>query len=231
VSGMQPKADDKKAALIKVQIISREEFYYAGIKAISNEYADVEIVGWRASVGMAILNDLECPPDVFILCSPSLQLSDRDTIRELKASFPGSKIIVISCRQDSIFAERVFREGASGFFLREVAPTALFDGVRRVVRGELAVEPELAPVLLSRIFLSASSSTSELSELSDREREVFELIGEGLCTRDIAGTLHISIKTVETHQARIKKKLHLNKVTELVHFATQWLTNERIQNL
>lgn len=227
---MQPINTKGALAPIQVQIISNDHFFSAGLKAFSEECDDIEIAGMLPSLPPIELNLGSIVPEVFVISSSSLQFADRSLIRDLKSAFCDSKLIVISAREDSIFAERAFREGASGFFYREVTPADLFDGIRRVNRGELAVEAELAPVLLSRIFFSEQQASSKLQELSNREREVFELVGAGVGTRDIAKALHISVKTVETHQARIKKKLGLNKGKELVHVATQWLTSERIQN-
>jgi DNA-binding NarL/FixJ family response regulator len=125
---------------------------------------------------------------------------------------------------EALFAERSLRAGAGGYVMKDAPASALLGALRRVLRGEMAVSEEIANKMLQTLVRGRERDReSTLSCLSDRELEVYELIGRGMRTRDIAEALHISVKTVEAHQASIKHKLGIDSTTTLRRDAAIWL--------
>jgi DNA-binding NarL/FixJ family response regulator len=131
---------------------------------------------------------------------------------------------------ESLYVERALRAGARGYIMKHEATDIMMNAIRRVLRGEIYVSDKMMTKLLGRLLPgdSPDTPTSILERLSNRELEVFRLIGEGHSTRHIAVVLHVSIKTVESHRAHIKEKLQLNDTTELVRYAMQWVDNGKI---
>jgi len=211
-------------------LISEEPLFLAGLRSVvdsgNREWSFLEAENFSSSV--EVLRGSGVDLELIVYCVGEAHISEREAIRVLRDSCPQAKILVLAPEGDTVFAERSLREGAHGFLFKTVSPTDLLDGLRRLMRGELVVAPRLAYLLLTRVLQAPNHSELALGDLSVREKEVFELVGNGQCTREIAGLLHISVKTVETHQSRIKKKLNLANSTEFVHGATQWVTGLRL---
>ena len=212
----------------RVLLVCDEPLFRVGVLVALKGDASLECCAQADNYQEGLVHQEEHQPDLIVFCPVDPQLGDRDAVKYFKLKQPDVKIIVLASQGDTVFAERALRDGAQGFLLKRSTEEELLDAAKRALQGELVVSPRLAHLLLSRVLHASSTSESVLADLSAREREVFELVGNGCCTREIAAALHISVKTVETHQSRIKKKLTLANSTELVHFATQWLTNLRI---
>jgi DNA-binding NarL/FixJ family response regulator len=135
----------------------------------------------------------------------------------------------VSMHDESLYVERVLRAGARGYIMKHEATDTMMNAIRRVLRGEIYVSDTMLTKLLGRFVLDApTTGTSTLERLSNRELEVFRLIGAGHSTRRIASVLHVSIKTVESHRAHIKEKLKLNDTGALVRYAMQWVDSGHI---
>jgi DNA-binding NarL/FixJ family response regulator len=145
-------------------------------------------------------------------------------IKDLHARYPRVRVLVFSMYDESIYAERAIRAGASGFLTKRQPTMELVRAIRNVVAGEIYLSERIAGQALRRFFAHSSVTPQpELPQLSDRELEIFELIGRGRSSRHIASTLHIDIKTVETYRSRIKIKLGLGTAAELVASAQEFL--------
>jgi DNA-binding NarL/FixJ family response regulator len=151
-----------------------------------------------------------------------------ELVKHLQARMPEVRTLVVSRHDESLYAERAIRAGARGYIMKLEAGDVIVKAVRQVMDGGIYVSDEIN----ERLLLSMASggreriSQSPLEVLSDRELEVFELTGRGTGTRDIAERLHLSVKTVESYRARIKKKLNLESATELMQHAVQWVESE-----
>jgi DNA-binding NarL/FixJ family response regulator len=128
---------------------------------------------------------------------------------------------------EAIYAERALRARANGYIMKQEATEKVLIAVRRILNGDVYLSDRMANKMLQQYIGGASAIQSRISALSDRELEVFRLIGEGRGTREIAEELHLSIKTVETYQAHIKEKLSLRSGRELIQHAIQWKVNEQ----
>ncbi len=125
--------------------------------------------------------------------------------------------------EESLYAERVLRVGAQGYIMKEEATTDLLLAIREVLQGGIYVSPQMRAKLLSQAVGGASQAEdTPLDRLSDRELEVFQLLGQGYNRGQIADALHISVKTVEAHRSQLRKKLHLNNSAELARYALSW---------
>ena len=135
---------------------------------------------------------------------------------------------MLSMHKESLYAERALRAGANGYIMKQEATEKVLVAIRRILNGEIYVSESIANKMLKHYITGAGGlKNSSISDLSDRELEVFRLIGEGHGTRQIAEELHLSIKTVESYQAHIKDKLSLRSARELMQHAIQWNMNEK----
>jgi DNA-binding NarL/FixJ family response regulator len=134
------------------------------------------------------------------------------------------RVLVLSMHDEVLFAERALRAGARGYLMKQEAAGELLDGIRRVAAGEICISPRMAErVVAATAGRPAAAQTSPMERLTDREREVYELIGRGLGTSAIAARLFVSVKTIETHRAHIKEKLGLQTGPELIRSAVSWI--------
>jgi DNA-binding NarL/FixJ family response regulator len=167
--------------------------------------------------------------------SPDLVLTDitmpgrsgLEFIKDLKAAHPDLPILVVSMHDELIYAERALRAGARGYIMKEAGGEALLAAVRKVLGGEIYVSPRMAAKILDSLSgRRPRGSSSPIEKLSDREFEVFQLIGHGKTTREIAAQLHLSPKTVDVHRGHIKEKLELRDATALVRHAVRWVETQ-----
>jgi len=149
--------------------------------------------------------------------------SGLDLIRALRETTPELKVLVLSMHDEAIFAERALRAGAHGYIMKHEAIDGLVHAIQEVLADRRYVSTHMSQLILGRIGHDARASGDRLGNLTDRELEVFELIGRGLNTAAIADRLEISIKTVETYRSNIRAKLDLKDATELIRYATTWI--------
>lgn len=149
-----------------------------------------------------------------------------ELIKGIQARHPNVRILVFSMHDEHLYGERVLRAGAHGYLMKSEPPGRIIDAVREVLAGKLAVSQDLSDRLLSDVTHRKRSKGSRMQQLSDRELEVFELIGKGLGTRDIAKRLQRGVKTIDTYRSRIKDKLQIGSATELVAKAARWVAEK-----
>lgn len=168
----------------------------------------------------------ECQPDLVIA---DLTLPDKhglEFIKDVQVMFPGTRILVLSMHDESLYAERVLRAGARGYLMKETAADHLVKAARRILDGGIYLSDKMAGQLLETIAgQRRASDAGLLDRLTDRELEVLQLIGQGKPTRTIADLLHVSARTVDAHRAHIKDKLQLPDGAALVRYAVRWVEN------
>ncbi len=151
-----------------------------------------------------------------------------ELIKDIRALKPGLPILVVSMHDESLYAERVLRAGGRGYIMKQEGGKMLLQAIRQVLNGQIYVSEKMsAGILESFSGRHAEGAISPVQQLTDREFEVFQLIGQGQSTREIAAHLHLSVKTVEVHRLNIKKKLKLQTATDLVRHAVRWLETEK----
>jgi DNA-binding NarL/FixJ family response regulator len=184
---------------------------------------DLEVCGEAEDVPGAVVLLESTQPDVAIVDISLKNGSGMELIRRIKDRHPAVRILVWSMYPENLYAERALRAGAQGYLHKGWATRHLLEAIRAVLAGKVYVSGELADQLLRRVVGAKGSERSPIDRLSDRELQAFELMGQGLTTESIANNMHVSPKTVETYRARIKEKLGLNNVTELIQRAAQWV--------
>lgn len=188
-----------------------------------NQQSDLVVCGEAETAPQAMQAILKLKPDIAIVDISLKDSSGIELIKDLKQNLPGAAILVLSMHEESHYAERALRAGAKGYIVKRETTRKVISAIRQVLGGGVYISEELATSLATR-FVSGrvSSPNSPVDQLSDRELEVFELLGQGRGTRQIAETLRVSVKTVQAYCARIKEKLNLASATELLREAVKW---------
>ena len=205
-----------------VFIVDDHPLLRQGLALLINRERDLAVCGEAEEAQTAMREITLKKPDILI-ADISLNGPDGlDLLKNLRMLYPTLPVLVLSMHDESIYAERALRARANGYIMKQEATEKVLVAVRRILGGDIYLSDRMANKLLHQYISGASADMhSRLSALSDRELEVFRLIGEGCSTRQIAEKLHLSIKTVETYQAHIKDKLSLHSGRELVQHAIQ----------
>lgn len=187
--------------------------------------ADLKVCGEAANLAEALRVAAATNPDVAVIDLALKSGNGLDLIKRLKATHPELRMIVWSMYSEDLYAERALRAGARGYLNKEQATPKIIEAIRHVLEGKVYLSPAMTAKLLERAVGPAGpdSGRSAIESLSDRELDVFRLIGQGVKTADIAEQLHLSVKTVETYRDRIRQKLELSDGTQLAQYATQWV--------
>ena len=199
-----------------------------GLALSLNGEVDLDVVGQMESAEEALEAIDDLAPDLAIVDISLPGMSGMELLKHLQARYPDIRTLVVSRHDEVLYAERAIRAGARGYVMKLEAADVIVHAVRQVLNGSIYVSDEIN----ERLLLSMAEGGRErlmqspLELLSDRELEVFELTGQGISTRDIAERLHLSVKTIESYRARIKKKLNLDSATELMQRAVQWVESE-----
>jgi DNA-binding NarL/FixJ family response regulator len=188
---------------------------------------DLEICGETESAAGALSQAQRLRPDLVLTDIALPGRNGIELIKDLHAFHPQLPVLVLSMHDESLYAGRALRAGARGYLMKQVGGDRVVQGIREVLQGRIAVSPEMATHLLEEYSgRQPRSGRSPLPQLSDREFEVFQLLGEARTNREIAEQLHLSPKTVETHRLSLLRKLKLKTSAELMRFAIQYVEKE-----
>lgn len=193
-----------------------------GLVQLINQEPDLSICGQYEDAATAFAAIPTLNPDLAIIDLSLKGSSGLELVKSSRASFPKLRLLVLSMHDETLYAERVLRAGAAGYIMKEEATENVLAAIRQVLGGGVYLSEKMSAKLMHQwVGTSPRSGGSALERLSDRELEVFGLIGQGKATREIAQHLRLSIKTVESHRAHIKEKLNLKDANELVHTAVR----------
>jgi DNA-binding NarL/FixJ family response regulator len=219
----QPPPSKKMVFVVDDHPIVRQ-----GLTLLINQEPDLAVCGTAEEMGSALRAIQSAEPDILIV---DISLSGPDgleLLKNIRMSYPAMPVLMLSMHDESIYAERALRAGANGYIMKQEATEKVLLALRRILGGEIYVSERIAKNMLQHYIRAGAATVGPIiAELTDRELEVFRLIGEGHGTRQIADALHLSVKTVESYQAHIKDKLALRSARELVQYAVQWAVNER----
>ncbi len=150
-----------------------------------------------------------------------------ELLKDVRTMYSTIPILIVSMHDETLYAERVVRAGARGYIMKQADPDKIIEAIRKVLSGGVYLSQRMASNILDGLSgFRGSASTPAVSKLTDREFEVLRMIGTGIDAHDIASQLHLSIKTVDTHRAHIREKLGVKNTTELIHFATRWVSEQ-----
>jgi DNA-binding NarL/FixJ family response regulator len=205
-----------------VFIVDDHPLLRQGLALMINREHDLAVCGEAGGAQAAMQEIGRLKPDIVIIDISLNGPDGLDLLKSLRILHPSLPVLILSMHDESIYAERALRAKANGYIMKQEATEKVLVAVRRILDGGIYLSDRMANKLLHQFFGSGHTYlSSRLSSLSDRELEVFRLIGEGSSTRQIAERLHLSVKTVETYQAHIKEKLSLQSGRELVQHAIQ----------
>jgi DNA-binding NarL/FixJ family response regulator len=205
-----------------VFVIDDHPLLRQGLALMINREQDLMVCGEAEEAQAAMKAIAVKEPDILILDISLNGPDGLDLLKNLRAFYPDLPVLILSMHDESIYAERALRARANGYIMKQEATEKVIIAVRRILSGDIYLSDRMTNKLLHQYISGfAADLSSRLSTLSDRELEVFRLIGEARSTRQIAEKLHLSIKTVETYQAHIKDKLSLRSGRELVQHAIQ----------
>jgi DNA-binding NarL/FixJ family response regulator len=210
-----------------VLIVDDHPVVRQGLAQLINQEKDLEVRGYAEDAYQAMQAIKDVRPDMVIVDISLKDTSGMDLIKDMKIQYPNLPILTLSMHDESLYAERALRAGARGYIMKHEATERVITAIRRVLAGEIYVSDAMAAKMVSKLATGAApQSASPVESLSDRELEVFRLIGEGHKTRDVADNLHLSVKTIETYRAHIKEKLGFKDGNELFRFAVEWVNSE-----
>jgi DNA-binding NarL/FixJ family response regulator len=198
-----------------------------GIAQLINRQADLVVCGEQEDARKALDAIVQLKPDLVVADLSLKDSSGLELIRNIKAQFPSLPMLVVSVHDETIYAEIAFRAGALGYLMKQEALEKIITAIRRVLSGNVYVSDSLAAKMLQQQVRGHTDvQQPAIKSLSDREVEVFHLIGQWKKTKEIAGELHLSVKTVEYYREQIKRKLNLKDASELTQYATAWVQRE-----
>lgn len=222
------KVESSQTVKKRVLIVDDHPVFRHGIAALINAEPDLMVCGDAASSPAALEAMRNLYPDVALLDISLPGTNGIELIKLMKAEQPKLPLLMLSMHDESLYALRALRAGALGYVMKAEALTNVLDALRKVLKGEVYVSPRLSERLIFQAIQSVDGGTgSPVDKLSDRELEVLELMGRGFGTKQIAGELHLSVKTIETHRAHIKEKLGFRDAGEMVRFAIDWVAQEK----
>ena len=221
----QPKNQPKRHRIFLVEDhpITRE-----GFAQLINYQKDLLVCGQAGFAAKAMVGIDTVKPDLVVVDISLTESNGLELIKDIKSRYPALPTLVLSTHDESLYAERALRAGAKGYVMKQAPTSEVMAAIRQVLDGQLYLsEPMRSTMVQKHLHGPSVVVSSEADLLTDRELEVFRLIGAGQTTRRIAARMHLSVSTVETHRARIKQKLKLTNAMELVRRAIEFEATQR----
>lgn len=213
----------------RVVIIDDHPLLRQGISTMINQQKDFVVCGETDDARKSISTIQSTQPDIVILDLSLKGASGIEVLKDIKVHFPKLKVLILSMHDEAVYGPRALRAGASGYIMKQEAPENVIGALRKILNNGVYLSEQLGERMLHRMVGGRTATlASPIDELSDRELEVFMLLGRGFGTRAIAEKLNLSVKTIESHRAHIKEKLNLASGTELIHHAIQWVQSESL---
>jgi len=208
----------------KIFVVDDHPVMRKGYQFLIDQEPDLVVCGEAGTALEALEKVSEEHPDLMLVDISLGGMSGLELIKKVHAQYPELATLVVSTHDESLYGERALRAGARGYVMKSEADGVIVEAIRRVLHGGYYVSERMSDKILRQFQQQGTSLVAETSvqQLSDRELEVFELMGQGMTTQEIAEALVISPKTVESHRGRIKAKLAIETTTELMRRATLW---------
>jgi DNA-binding NarL/FixJ family response regulator len=210
----------------RVLLVDDHPIVRQGLALLIDRENDLSVCGEADGAHSAFHAITTLRPDLVVLDISLSGPDGLDVLKEIRAKTASLPVLILSMHDESIYADRAMRAGANGYIMKQEATEKVLVAIRRILRGEVYLSDRLTNSMLRQYVRRATPmKASPLLNLTDRELEVYRLIGEGHGTRQIADELHVSVKTIESHQAHLKDKLALRNSRELVQHAIEWTVN------
>ncbi|MFA5422769.1 MAG: response regulator transcription factor [Phycisphaerae bacterium] len=211
----------------RILVVDDHPIVRQGLAQLIDQEPDLEVCAQAEDAQQAMAIIKKDQPDFVIVDISLKDTSGIELIKDIKISYPHLAVLALSMHDESLYAERSLRAGARGYVMKSEATVKVVDAIRKIQSGRIFVSDNVAAKMMNKIVGGGPDvGASAIDKLSDRELEVFSLIGQGYSTRKIAQRLHLSIKTIETYRAHLKDKLNLSDATELLQYAIRWATSQ-----
>jgi DNA-binding NarL/FixJ family response regulator len=211
----------------KVLVVDDHPIVRHGLAQLISREPDLEVSGEATNISGALRQVETNPPDVAVIDISLDGDNGIELVEEIKAKWPAVKILVSSIHDERVFAGRALRAGAMGYICKREDLGKLVAAIHQILRGEIYLSPDMTTRLLRRAAVGQSLDRDPVETLSNRELQVFEMIGQGMTTVQIARKLDVSPKTIESHRKQIKAKLNLQNSAQLTRSAFQWVQEGR----
>jgi DNA-binding NarL/FixJ family response regulator len=212
-----------KSTVKRVLIVDDHPMMRQGLAQLIDNELDLKVVAEADTGGQGLDIVVAQKLDLAVL---DISLPDRnglELVKDIRSLKPELPVLIVSMHDEALYAERVLRAGARGYIMKQEGGKKLLQAIRQVLTGQIYVSEKMSARILETFSgRKPEQSASPVARLSDREFEVFQLIGQGKGTKEIAQHLNLSVKTVEVHRAKIKEKLSLLTATDLVRYAVRW---------
>jgi two-component system response regulator NreC len=208
---------------IRIMLADDHTIVRQGLARLLNDQPDLKVVGQAVNGRAAVDKALELQPDIVIMDIAMPQMNGIEAAKRIRKKLPGTKILILSMYSHEHYIHELLETGVSGYILKDSTGRDIINAIHAAMNDETFLSPSISKVLVDtyRSPRKSSSRAERYKQLSNREREVFQMIAEGYTTRQIADTLCVSISTVKSHRAKIMEKLGLDTPVKLVHFAIQ----------
>jgi DNA-binding NarL/FixJ family response regulator len=207
----------------KVLLVDDHPVVRQGLALLVGREPDLLVCGEADGARSAFQAIETLQPDIVVLDISLAGPDGLDVLKEIRMRSGNLPVLILSMHDESIYAERALRAGANGYIMKQEATEKVLIAIRKILKGDVYLSERLTSAMLNQfVHGSDTIKSSPIVSLTDRELEIFRLIGEGHSTRQIADELHLSVKTIESHQAHIKEKLALRNARELVQHAIEW---------
>jgi DNA-binding NarL/FixJ family response regulator len=215
----------KRRKIIQIMIVDDHPIVRQGLRMIIEREEDFSICAEASNANEAIRIIGDCDPDVVIVdISLDGSTNGIELVRAIKDRYPGVLSLVLSMYDESLYAERAIRAGASGYVMKKEADNNIIEAIRLILKGDLYLSDDISKSIVKKLLhISSDQELSPESVLTDRELEIFMMIGNGIGTKEIARRLNLSLNTIETHRRHIKEKMQFKDLNELVKYAVQWV--------
>jgi len=218
------KTDEKTA---RIMLVDDHPVLRMGLARLINAEDDMEVCGEAAGAVEALQVTAAAKPDVMIVDLSLKEGNGLDLIKDMRIRHEGVRLLVLSMHEETFYAERVLRAGARGYITKIDGTEKVVEGIRAVLEGHVFVSDKMREKMLLKMVGEPVGTTSSIERLTDRELQVFDLLGNGMSTRNIAENLHLSVKTIESHRENIKSKLGIDNATDLLKHAIEWVRTKQ----
>ena len=210
----------------RILIVDDHPIVRQGLAELVNHESDLVVCGQAEDSHEAIKAIKDLSPTMAIIDISLKETSGLELIKDIHSQCPDLPVLALSMHDEMLYAERALRAGAMGYIMKQEATENVIVAVRKILGGEIYVSDRMSARMVRKLVTGQiETTTSQVASLSDRELEVFHLIGKGHGTRQISERLHLSVKTIETYRAHIKEKLNLADAAELLQYAIQWVSS------
>ncbi len=206
-------------AEIRVLLAEDHTLVRAGIRALLDSFDGITVVGEASDGREAARQARELQPDVILMDIAMPGLNGLEATSRIARTCPGTRVLILTMHSNEEYVVQALRAGASGYLVKEAATGELHRAISSVARGQTYLSPSISRCTVERLMEDERMSVSSLDQLTPRQREILQLLAEGRSTRDIAALLSVSVKTVETHRARLMERLDIRDIPGLVRIA------------